>query len=371
VEPTARLSPSRSPSSSRLRQRHLLRPTSFNGLSWRADQPGPFNFVLAQCLADFDGDGETDVFLASGDGTQNPTPVDYFRSDAGTLEYDATFLPAPLPGLVHPRKCILGDFNRDGRVDLFVAAHGYDQPPFPGEAPLGLLNLPDGFTVIPGLDADAGAAGFNHGAAAGDVDEDGDLDLFVARNSGPFWLLNDGTGHFTLDTTRVPASIRAGAPLFTTEIIDVDRDGHLDLLVSGHEQDGLPAEIFWGDGSGTFTDDAVTPLPAIAGWGVTIDIDADDLTGDGLPEVVLDRTGDPTGVGFYQGYRLQLLQQGPKRVFTDVSDTNLASARSDTESWIVWIRLQDRDHDGDLDVHVEQLSRNLAWLNDGTGHFSP
>lgn len=249
-----------------------------------------------------------------------------------------------------------------------MLGHGYDQPPFDGEPPRLLLGGATGFVDAP---LPASAAGFDHGGASGDVDEDGDLDVFVARSSGAFLLINDGDAAFTLDSASVPASIRGGAPVFTGELIDVDADGHLDLLVSGHEQDGQRATIFWGDGSGDFADTARAELPAIAGLGVTVDLDAEDLDGDGLRDVLLDRTGDGTSgaLGFYEGYRVQLVRQTAARVFDDVTATALASAES-TDPWLIWLRLRDVDADADLDIEVEDASRNLVWRHDGAGAFA-
>ena len=50
----------------------------------------------------------------------------------------------------------------------------------------------------------------------------------------PYFLLNDGQGHFTVDTTRVPFSV-IGIPFWASEPIDVDYDGNLDLVVGGSE----------------------------------------------------------------------------------------------------------------------------------------
>ena len=54
-----------------------------------------------------------------------------------------------------------------------------------------------------------------------------------------FFLVNDGTGNFTRDTTRVDLQ---GA-VFTAELVDVDRDGYVDILASGIESDGFPAQV--------------------------------------------------------------------------------------------------------------------------------
>ncbi len=86
-----------------------------------------------------------------------------------------------------------GDYDNDGWVDLFITRH--DDPP------ILFRNKGDGtfedITVTAGLDQ-AQPSGSN-GAAWGDIDNDGDLDLYVtAYNSSRFYLyINDGEGRFT------------------------------------------------------------------------------------------------------------------------------------------------------------------------------
>ena len=101
---------------------------------WRGLRPPDRrDWVIAVAYGDFDCDGDEDVFMAPGDGTANPTPVEMYANDGdgGFSLASRRFIKGQLPGLVHPRKALTGDFNRDGRLDVFVAGHGYDVHPFP------------------------------------------------------------------------------------------------------------------------------------------------------------------------------------------------------------------------------------------------
>jgi hypothetical protein len=321
------------------------------------------NFVLAVAYADFDNDGDTDVFMASGDGSVNTSAVELYLNDGtGQFTLDTHFFDGLPPGLVHPRKALVGDFNDDGTQDVFVIAHGYDRSPFPGESPLVILSSAAGFEAGSGLED---LVGFQHGGSSADIDNDGDIDIFVTDTAGSFFLLNDGYGQFTADYTKITDMNLIGG-IFTAELVDVDQDSFIDLLVSGHEYEGFATRILWGSSSGTFQQSTV--LPAVSEYGVAIDIDVADLDGDSDLDIVVNRTGDGTGSqSFYQGYRLQYLENTGNRSFIDQSDTRLSTARSTTEKWIYWIRLQDFNADGSIDIFADNAARGLVWLNDGYG----
>jgi hypothetical protein len=96
------------------------------------------------------------------------------------------------------------------------------------------------------------------GAAAGDYDDDGDVDLYVVRgNSGPNLLYrNDGGNRFT-DVAAAAGVARAnpagGGYLQSGPVlVDLDGDADLDLFIGGLEGD--PSAVFANDGDGTFSD---------------------------------------------------------------------------------------------------------------------
>ena len=327
----------------------------------------------AVAYGDFDGDGDEDVFAAPGLNTPNPKPVEMYLNE-GNDEFrrsEEIFL-GETPTVILGRKSIPGDFNGDGRLDIFVAGHGYDEPPFPGERPVLILSSEDGLRDAPkGLE---NLVGFHHGAASGDIDYDGDLDILVTNNFAPstFLLLNDASGSFSFDQSRLPDL--TWQLIFTAEILDVDGDLWLDLLLAGHEFDepglpGWPTTIYWGDPSGTYEDARKTVLPGVEGWGVVVDIDAEDLDGDGLREVVLNRTrSDP----FYAGYYIQIIAGLGDRTFADETTSRIADGIDPDGVWFGWLRLQDANGDGHRDILTDdEDDHDWMWLNSGNGVFGP
>ena len=324
--------------------------------------------------ADLDQDGDTDLFYAPLNRTLDPLPPEVHLNDgADNFQFAPGFVDDP-PATVHARKALRGDFNGDFRPDIFVLASGFDMDPFPGESNYVLLSSDQGY--VPGIGLDS-IVGYHHGGASADIDADGDLDVFVTENfKGPFFLLNNGSGTFRKDTERIQ-DINYQAGIYTAELVDVDQDGYIDLLVAGHEYSGFHTQVLWGNESGIYTSARATLLPLVPGNGVVVDIDVADTDGDGDRDIVVNRTGDFSGAGFYDGYYVQLLNQTGLRSFTDVTADSFGDNQDLGAEWFDWIRIYDLDDDGDLDVVVDDVetfstlgARDLVWENDGSGRFT-
>ena len=197
-----------------------------------------------------------------------------------------------------------GDYDRDGWVDLFVTRH--DDPPilFKNEQGVRFVDV----TEAAGLSA-AQPTGSN-GAAWGDVDNDGDLDLYVtAYNSLRYFLyINDGNGNFTEEGNARGASLVSNDPHYgqSAALGDYDRDGFLDIHVTEWRVDvftqnpnGTPSHNRLLRNLGTanpghFTDvteEAGVTVDHIEGdggpgsWGFTSRFS--DLDGDGWPDLAI------------------------------------------------------------------------------------
>ena len=152
-------------------------------------------------------------------------------------------------------------------VRLFVGSPGGDEPSAApttaDEAPAAASGLRfTDVTADAGLDEDhsstdlSGESAMTAGAAVHDVDDDGDLDVYLTRVGRPNrLLLNDGNGSFVDDTERAGVGGDGEQGSSAAVFIDVDADGDGDLVVGGAGTNGTV--LYRNDGDGTFTDATV------------------------------------------------------------------------------------------------------------------
>ena len=330
-------------------------------------------FDTARVYADFDGDGVLDLFRPVGEfrSIERQHLEMWIGNGDGTYRRDDGMLVNPTIGGFHPWKAVVADFNGDGKADVIVADSGYDNFPYPGAPLLLYLSTADGrLEKAKGLDH---IIEFHHSVTVGDIDGDGDTDVFAHPAK---LLINDGKGNLTLNTAYLPKDHVHG---FISELIDVDRDGHLDLLIGGEEFSGDTSTVLWGNTEPGFVNSTVSTLPTVTDFGIIADIDVADFDGDGINDVLLNRVGSAPGRGYYDGSYLQLLKGGDDlRTFTDITESSIDNEEllkySDADTWFRRLIVQDWDFDGDLDIVVDDLVHRieigLVLINNGRSVFS-
>lgn len=199
-------------------------------------------------FADVDGDSDFDLFVTGLNAQSNGRSILYLNDGSGNFVQDTlNFIAAMAFGDV-----AFGDIDDDGDLDLFLTNETASSPGLAG------LYKNDGaglFTLHPN---NVIVSAYNSSANFGDLDGDGDVDLFVAGNppGSLFGLssrvyINDGNGDFTLLDTPDLAPVRESA----SDLADIDGDGDLDLLITGDVSiSQRSSRLYENDGQGFFSE---------------------------------------------------------------------------------------------------------------------
>ncbi|MFQ5628738.1 MAG: FG-GAP-like repeat-containing protein, partial [bacterium] len=188
---------------------------------------------------DFDNDGDDDLFVTSGYATESNILYENIGEGAFTIANAGDLTSV----MGTSRAATWGDYDNDGDADVFIANDS-------GENNFLYANNGDGTFSRVSEGAIANDGGFSTAASWGDFDNDGFLDLFVANRQGPNFLYkNNGAGGF--EKVASGAVITDDAASMGCSWVDIDDDGDLDLfVVNGSGQNNA---LYRNNRDGTFT----------------------------------------------------------------------------------------------------------------------
>ncbi len=188
---------------------------------------GVFTVLLP---ADFDGDGRRDLFV----GAEHAQPL-LLRNAGGRFEVVRD------SGLRTAERAVSGtvlDFDRDGRLDLYLANHEdvfHEAPdlPYARNARADQLFRNEGGLRFRDVSREAGVrnTGWSLAPSPADFDGDGDLDVFVGNDFGLDALLRNEGGRF--GEVSATAGVDQPTASMGADWGDYDADGDLDLFVAG------------------------------------------------------------------------------------------------------------------------------------------
>ena len=396
-------------------------------------QPGLGRLDNVLAVADFDGDGRDDILAGGLDeydayaSSMTAKPEDRLDPKATLHMFvavgDGSFRHAPelIEGTIAVRSPIVvaDDFNGDGRADLavfdegvyvFSVREGYGNPPQL------FLSSPDG--RLRPSDALADAVRREHerqtpitkgtggpadlhlkSATSGDIDGDGDMDLWVESHGGAnvssHFMVNNGDGTFTSERARVSYEVLRNPPDFRqyvgSDLVDLDNDGDLELVLGqlspGPLGLGSPTVVLVNDGTGHYPTRIDLPRPPFNGGYTRVSwLTPFDVNENGFQDLLLVHRRLYEGPGNEipdTGRYIQVLINRGGTSFGDdtparMGDQSATTPERNPEGEELYNdaapRMHDIDRDGCADLVMSRggpvrTESPLVYRNDGSGRF--
>ncbi len=380
-QPNAKSPSIESIDASRLSVRTLKGAPAFQSAgAERIDPIEGSHFIDPLILYDLDGDGLSEIILAS-------------RNLMMKREADGGYTSQPLcresPGLMFT--AVIADFDGDGAAD-FLCAKFEGLVLFRGSS--------QGTFDTSGQQVWKADPKLKYGQilTCGDIDGDGDLDVWLAQYKVPYergqmptpyfdandghpshLLVNEGAGRFSDGTAEAGLARKRWRRTYSASFADVDRDGDLDLIIVS---DFAGVDLYLNDGRGHFTEETSQWIQESKGFGmahVWADLDGDssmDLlmigmnspTAERLESLGLKRPGfesyDLVRGMMTHGNRLHLGAAGTKGFHEGSLGTSIART-----GWSWGSSAFDYDNDGQLDLYVSNGHVSRQSVHDHEPEF--
>ena len=366
--------------------------------SFKEGENAAFKYATHVEAADYDSDGDIDLYVGSYDPSSQTYKHYLFNNDMGRFK-DVS----KEAGLIHSGKessATFADFDNDGFPDLFIVKDGGDVlyrnvgngifEDVTSKAKIG--NKPGGTKALfLDLDHDGDLDLFetnsgsnrvlrNNGdgtfkdqtdhmgfsdnnvnsrdAAFGDFDDDGDIDLVVVnQNAGPMLYSNQRQGIFKNIADKSGLKSTAGANSVT--VGDYNNDGFLDMFITSYS--GGDCGLYRNLGNGSFELDGKSKEMFAALQHIkAYDVKFFDFDNDGFQDLII------VGESEVKGKRaLFLFHNDGKGYFSDVSQLLPDEPKSGRQ-----IALFDYNDDGDIDVVIAGLNGGVFLLRNDGGNIN-
>ena len=390
------------------------------------------DFVLE--AADLNGDGRDDIVVGGrASYPEDGRPEHRFRKTAVRVLFgtgSGRFRPAPgrfVQGTIRARWPIVvaADFNNDRRLDLAV----FDQGVYVPELSVGVGNPPQLYLSrgrrLYRSSALADAVRREHRqnpnpdysgpgdlhiktVTTGDIDNDGDIDLWVESTGGAnvasHFMVNNGDGSFAVDTARAPYELLHNPwpeywRHYVGHLVDLDNDGDLDLALGqmrddDHTHINQSSIVLVNDGTGHFPERIALPHPRFyRGLTEVVSIIDFDMNGDGRQDLLFSHTrndlstDDETGTLAFTGRYIQALINRGDLSFGDQTDTRVKGQTPTRRqrfpngdglyNTVGALVMRDLNRDGCADLLMSEtivpITRQspIAYRNNGRGQFRP
>jgi hypothetical protein len=301
---------------------------------------------LGTAWADFNNDNNIDIFVVNRNNQSN----DLYLNEGDGL-FTKLLGGAIVEDLYDSYGVTCGDYDNDGFVDLYIANKG--------QVNLLFRNLgADGFDrVLIGEVAEDRE--LSNATSFGDFNNDGYLDIFVANdlNNNNSLYENRGDGTFQKITTVAPTT--DGGHSVNCQWVDVDNDGNLDLFVVNFREANF---LYRNNGDRTFT--RITEGAIVTDAGPSFGASWGDLNNDGLPDLfIANDVSDSFPNGEDNALYVNLGDFRFEKVTDDIvsRDQGISFGSS----------FADMDNDGDIDLFVANKNGkdNFLYENHGDGSF--
>jgi tetratricopeptide (TPR) repeat protein len=299
--------------------------------------------------ADYDGDGDVDLYVGSYDPKSSTYKHYLFNNDMGRFK-DV----ADEAGIRHTGKessATFADYNNDGFLDLYIVKDGGD---------VLYRNTGKGTFEDVTTKANIGSKTGGNMALFFDMDHDGDLDLFEARSNTNLVFRNNADGTFQEQAKKMGVS---GSNVISRDAAfgDFNEDGVIDFIVVNENASNI---LYSNQRQGVFKD--ITANSGLASEGGSRAITVGDYNNDGYLDLFI-TTVNEGNPGLFRNLRNGSFERvkNTKEMFL-----SLQHVKNYDASFL------DFDNDGFLDLFIagESVEKNgrgvFLYHNDGKGNFT-